>query len=152
MSTTPRTAAERRDDTMAKLRARHGDVWVATASHSGVEHLVPLSYAWDGDAIILAAMPSSPTVRNIQASGRARLGFGPTRDVVLVDTVLDRVTAAADVPATAADLYAAQSGWDPRREADPYVYAFLSPRRIQAWREANELAGKTLMRDGVWLT
>jgi hypothetical protein len=23
--------------------------------------------------------------------------------------------------------------------------------RVQAWREANEIAGRTLMRDGTWL-
>lgn len=150
MAAPPRTAEERRADTNLKLEAQGADVWVATASSSGVEHLVPLSYAWDGDAIILAAMPTSPTVRNVQAAGRARLGFGPTRDVVLVDATLDRVTAATDALPATADRYAEQSGWDPRRESDPYVFVFLRPRRIQAWREANELDGKTIMRDGVW--
>jgi len=24
--------------------------------------------------------------------------------------------------------------------------------RVQAWREANEIPGRTLMRDGAWLT
>jgi len=27
----------------------------------------------------------------------------------------------------------------------------LRPLRVQAWREANEIAGRTLMRDGAWL-
>ena len=27
----------------------------------------------------------------------------------------------------------------------------LVPERIQAWREANELAGRTLMRGGRWV-
>jgi hypothetical protein len=27
----------------------------------------------------------------------------------------------------------------------------LRPERIQAWREADEIAGRTLMRDGAWL-
>jgi hypothetical protein len=35
--------------------------------------------------------------------------------------------------------------------AAPYRWFRITPRRIQAWREANELAGRTLMRDGRWL-
>ena len=151
MAAPARSAEERRADTILKLEAHGADAWVATASPSGVAHLVPLSYAWDGEEIILGAMPSSPTVRNLRASRRARLGFGPTRDVVLMDAALDRVLPAADAPAATADHYAAQSGWDPRHESDPYVFVLLQPRRIQAWREANELAGKTLMRDGAWV-
>jgi hypothetical protein len=27
----------------------------------------------------------------------------------------------------------------------------LSPRRIQAWREANEMLGRELMDEGLWL-
>jgi hypothetical protein len=33
----------------------------------------------------------------------------------------------------------------------PYRWFRISPRRIQAWREANELAGRELMRDDRWL-
>ena len=32
-----------------------------------------------------------------------------------------------------------------------YVYLRITPREIQAWREADELAGRRLMRDGAWL-
>jgi hypothetical protein len=31
------------------------------------------------------------------------------------------------------------------------VYFRIVPDRVQAWREVNELPGRTLMRDGVWL-
>ncbi len=57
------------------------------------------------------------------------------------------VSAAEDV----ARAYAGQADWDPREESDSYVFVLLRPTRVQAWREANELAGKLLMRDGVWL-
>jgi hypothetical protein len=30
------------------------------------------------------------------------------------------------------------------------VYVVLRPERIQAWRERNELSGRTLMRAGRW--
>jgi hypothetical protein len=49
------------------------------------------------------------------------------------------------------DLFAAKTGFDPRRLATPYLYFRVRPRRIQAWREANELDGRELMRDGEWL-
>lgn len=146
----PRSAAQRKTDTLAKLREVGADVWVATASASGREFLVPLSYAWDGEHVIIATVASFVTARNIVASGRARLGFGPTRDVVLMDVVLTRSAAAAEIPELA-DLYARQAGWDPRDESEPYVFLLLRPVAIQAWREANELDGKWLMRDGAWL-
>jgi hypothetical protein len=39
-----------------------------------------------------------------------------------------------------ADRFAQRSGFDPRASARPYRWFCISPRRIQAWREANELA------------
>jgi hypothetical protein len=50
-----------------------------------------------------------------------------------------------------ADRYAEQSDWDPRSAGPGYAYLVLRPQRIQAWREANEIAGRTLLRDGSWL-
>jgi hypothetical protein len=31
------------------------------------------------------------------------------------------------------------------------VFLVLRPVRIQAWRESDEIAGRTLMRDGAWV-
>jgi hypothetical protein len=146
-----RSGSLRKADTLAKLQEVEADVWVATASPAGREYLVPLSYAWDGEHVILATEPGFVTARNISASGRARLGFGPTRDVVIVDAELAGSVETASAPAELADHYARQSGWDPRDEPAPYVYLLMRPVRIQAWREANELEGRTIMRDGVWL-
>jgi hypothetical protein len=147
-----RAGPERRIDALATLRASGADVWVATASPAGVAHLIPLSYAWDGARVVLAMPPDSVTARNITSSGRARLGFGPTRDVVVVDGQLDGTL---DADATAADsvaqLYADQADWDPRQETVDYVFVLLRPERILAWRESNELPGKLLMRDGEWI-
>jgi hypothetical protein len=47
--------------------------------------------------------------------------------------------------------FVAQADWDPRN-GPGYVFLVLRPVRVQAWRESNEIAGRTLMRDGVWLT
>ena len=40
---------------------------------------------------------------------------------------------------------------DPQAWGDEYVLVVLRPERIQAWREANEIAGRTILRDGAWL-
>jgi hypothetical protein len=147
-----RTGGQRQADTLAKLEAIHADVWVATASADGTAHLIPLSYAWDGESVVLAAPPTSLTMRNIRSSGQVRLGFGPTRDVVLIDAELIRLIGSGDDSwSETARAYVEQATWDPRNEAEPYVFAILRPRRIQAWRESNELPGKLIMRDGEWL-
>jgi hypothetical protein len=54
-------------------------------------------------------------------------------------------------PAEAGDLFAAHTGFDPRVLATPYRCVPVSPRRVQAWREVNELPDRELMRDGRWL-
>ena len=139
-------------DTVAKLSAEGADTWVATASPTAIAHLVPLSYAWNGACIVLAAEASSLTIRNIQASGRVRLGFGPTRDVVIVDGELERLIGVDDDAwDETGRAYAGQADWDPRLEPATYVFVFVRPRRVQAWREANELAGRVLMEHGAWL-
>jgi hypothetical protein len=145
----PRDLARRRADTLAKLAAPAADVWVASAGSSGA-YLVPLSLAWADERIILAADRASRTARNITEHGGARLGLGPTRDVVMIDAVLERVVPVGE-DEELARRYAAQADWDPREAGGGYAYLVLRPDRIQAWREANEIPGRTLMRDGVWL-
>jgi hypothetical protein len=56
-----------------------------------------------------------------------------------------------ELPSDRGDRFAARTGFDPRVLDTPYRWFRISPRRIQAWREANELAGRELMRDGRWL-
>jgi hypothetical protein len=125
------------------------DTWVATASADGKPHLVPLSLAWVDDRAVVAVEASSATARNLATSGRARLAVGPTRDVVVVDALLERSVEATD-DASLGAAYVAQADWDPRGSAG-FLFLVLRPVRVQAWREADEIAGRTLMRDGVWL-
>lgn len=150
MVTAPaRDRATRKLDTLAMLATPAIDVWVATASAVGVPHLVPLSLAWVGERVVVAVEATSLTPRNLTDTGRARLAVGPTRDVVAIEAVLERTVDVAGDDALG-DAYVAQADWDPR--ASPgYVFLVLRPVRVQAWREANEIAGRTLMRDGVWL-
>ena len=145
----PRDRVSRKADTLAMLATQAIDVWVATASAAGAPHLVPVSLAWVEERVIIAVEASSVTARNLTASGEARLAVGPTRDVVMIDARLEKVVdVAAEEELGAA--YVAQADWDPRR-SKAYVFLVLRPVRIQAWREANEIPGRTLMRDGSWL-
>jgi hypothetical protein len=144
----PRTRAERRADTLAKLGAEV-DLWVASADEHGEAYLVPLSFLWDGETITIATPRASRTARNLLRAGRARVALGPTRDVVIVDGRVDELPLGADPERE--DAHAAATGFDPRTLADEYVYLRITPDRIQAWREANELAGRLLMRGGEWL-
>jgi len=61
-----------------------------------------------------------------------------------------QTTAAGDISAEVGDAFSVATGFDPRDE-DGYLYFRIRPRLLQAWREANELLGRTLMRDGEWL-
>ncbi|MFL5993318.1 MAG: pyridoxamine 5'-phosphate oxidase family protein [Streptomyces sp.] len=147
----PRPAKQRKQDTLHRLE-HDEDVWVATAPDdgSGVPYLVPLSFLWDGSTILLATPAGSPTGRNLKATGRVRLGLGPTRDVVMIEGTVDTVTQ-AELTGEEGDRFAARTGFDPRRLTTPYLYFRVHPQRVQAWREADELTGRELMRDGQWL-
>jgi hypothetical protein len=139
----------RKADTLTMLATPAIDVWVATASPRSVPYLVPLSLAWVDERVVVALGASSLTAQNLAASGEARLAVGPTRDVVMMDAVLEKtIDVAADAALGAA--YVAQADWDPRG-APGYVFLVLRPVRVQAWRESNEIPGRTLMRDGDWL-
>ncbi len=144
----PRSAEQRKHDTLARLE-RDVDAWVASADKDGNAYLVPLSYLWDGASLIMATSESSPTGRNLKASGRVRLAVGPTRDVVLIEGTVETFSKET-VPAELADAFAAKL-WDARVGGTRNAYFRITPQRIQAWREENELAGRELMRDGRWL-
>lgn len=151
-----RTRDQRRADTLAKLSAPTADVWVATAAvdagGQASSYLVPLSLAWIDERVVLATEADSVTARNIISQGHARLGLGPTRDVVMIDAELEQVFGLDEVPADLAGRYAMQAGWDPRKSGGRMRFLVLRPRRIQAWREVDELPGRTLMRGGEWIT
>ena len=145
----PRTASVRRRDTERRLETDE-DLWVATASADSVPYLVPLSFDWDCEAILVATPVANPTGRNLAAGRVARLALGTPRDVTMVDGRV-QVFEMDALPPEVGDRFAARAGFDPRAEADTYRWFRISPLRIQAWREANELAGRDLMRDGHWL-
>jgi hypothetical protein len=149
VSTDPRSPAQRRRDTEQRL-THDTDLWVASASADGGPYLVPLSFDWDGEAVLVATPAKSPTGRNLAATQTARLGLGHTRDVSMIEGDVEVLEIDA-LPQERGDRFAARAGFDPRAQDTPYRWFRISPRRIQAWREVNELPGRELMRDGRWL-
>ena len=150
MSADPRSREQRRRDTEHRL-THDVDLWVASASVAGAPYLVPLSFDWDGEAVLVATPKDSPTGRNLAATRTVRLGLGHTRDVSMIDGEVEVLDIDA-LPPSQGDRFAARSGFDPRALTTPYRWFRVTPRRVQAWREENELAGRELMRDGRWLT
>jgi hypothetical protein len=101
VSADPRSRAQHRRDTEHRLTA-DVDVWVASASADGAPYLVPLSFDWDSETLLVATPTDSPTGRNLAATRAVRLGLGHARgvsmieggaEVVKIDTLpQDRVT------------------------------------------------------------
>ena len=144
----PRVPATRKADALAMLETPAIDAWVAS-SGSGEAHLVPLSLCWNQDRAVVAVEQGSVTASNLEPLATARLAVGPTRDVVMIDAVLERVVDVTE-DNELWSAYTGQADWDPR-QGSGYVFLVLRPVQLQAWRESNEIPGRTLMRDGCWL-
>lgn len=145
----PRSPEQRKREALERL-ARDDDVWVATADDTGEPCLVPLAFWWDGEAVWLSTRDTNPTGHNLAASGRVRLSFGHTRDVVLVHGIA-RMLTREELPAEVGDAFAAKGGWDPREDHPSYVCFRVVPEFLQAWGTVPEMPGRTLMRAGKWL-
>ncbi|MFJ2032958.1 hypothetical protein [Streptosporangium sp. NPDC087985] len=65
----------------------------------------------------------------------------PARDVSMIDGEVEVLEIDA-LPQERGDRFAARTGFDPRALATPYRWFRISPRRIQAWREVNELSDR----------
>jgi hypothetical protein len=150
MTAQPRSRPQRRRDTEHRL-THDIDIWVASASADGAPYLVPLSFDWDGEALLVSTPADSPTGRNLATTRTARMALGHTRDVAMIDGDVEVLELDA-LPRPRGDRFAARSGFDPRAEAGRYRWFRITPRRIQAWREVNELPDRELMRGGRWLT
>ena len=145
----PRSRARRRRDTEYRL-GTDIDVWVASASADGAPYLVPLSFDWDGEAMLMATPTDSPTGRNLATTRTVRVGLGGTRDVSMIEGEVEVLDIGA-LSKGRGDRFVAHAGFDPRALTAPYSWFRITARRIQAWREVNELPDRELMRDGHWL-
>ncbi|MET9953312.1 pyridoxamine 5'-phosphate oxidase family protein [Streptomyces sp. NPDC006339] len=148
-TTVPRSLAERRRETLARL-ATERDVWVATAHPDHGPHQVPLWFLWDGRAVWVCTSATSATVRNVREDPRVRLSLPDSFDVVLLQGTARWFTD-REVPADAADAFAGKFAWDPRAAERPYVYLRIEPTVVRAWRGTPELRGRVIMREGAWL-
>ena len=149
MNAAPRSLAQRRRDVEHRL-AHDVDVWVASASANGAPYLIPLSFDWDGEALLVATPTNSPTGRNLAATRAVRLGLGQTRDVSMIEGDVEFLEIDA-LSQQRGDRFAERTGFDPRALTTSYRWFRISPRRIQSWREVDELPDRELMRAGRWL-
>lgn len=145
-----RPSSQRKEDALGRLRTEP-NVWVATASLAGQPHLVPLSLAWLGDAIVVATPTDTPTVRNAAASGRARATLDSADDVVIFDTEVSVEAIESADPALVED-YVRRVGWDPRNNPGSWSILTLTPERVQVWNGVEEITGRTIMRNGTWMS
>ncbi|MGI8576054.1 MAG: pyridoxamine 5'-phosphate oxidase family protein [Egibacteraceae bacterium] len=140
----PRDREQRVSDALEHL-GTDSDLWVATAGDAE-PWLVPLSFHWTGKALLMATLRRNRTCRNLAAGGGARVALGHTRDVVMLDGEVDLPE---DLPDDEADAVAVASGYDPRTDEET-AYIRFTPQRVQVWRTAEEIEGRTVMRDGRW--
>jgi pyridoxamine 5'-phosphate oxidase-like protein len=148
--TEPARSPEVRKQHVVKRLEEDVDAWVSTSSADGTPYLMPLSFLWDGETLLFSTAASNPTSLNLQATGRAHVALDHTRDVVLFTATVETLRA-EDLAAGVADAFAAKTGFDPREAGALYLYFRFTPETLQSWREANELPGRTLMRDSTWL-
>ncbi|HZX05141.1 pyridoxamine 5'-phosphate oxidase family protein [Kribbella sp.] len=145
MTAAPRPPAIRKQDTLDRLD-RDVDAWIATASLDGTPYLMPLSFLWTDGTLLLSTTRTNPTARNLIANPQVQLTLGEVRDVIHITGTV----ALTDVTATEGAAFAAKSGFDPRPLPN-YPFFRVTPTKIQAWREVNELKDRVLMEAGHWL-
>jgi len=140
----PRATAQRREDVMRKLtHERH--LWLATSGPDG-PHMIPLSYFWDGKALLMTTRVGSRTVQNLRAQPRARAAIGTGTDVVIVDGEVSIERAENLNP-----LVFRRLPMHPDRV--PGVVALrMGADTIQTWRGVHEIPGRVVRDEGHWLS
>ena len=145
MTAAPRPLDVRKQDTLARLE-QDVDAWVSTASPDGTPYLMPLSFLWSDGTLLLSTARTNPTARNLLANPVVQLTLGEVRDVIHVAGTV----AVVEVSEAEGDAFAAKAGFDPRPLAN-YPFFRVTPTKIQAWREVNELKDRVLLDNGTWV-
>ena len=70
MTAPARAPEQRKQDSLRRLE-HDVDAWVATAD-GGTPHMIPLSFLWDSGTLVISTPASSPTSRNLIATGKVR--------------------------------------------------------------------------------
>ena len=138
MNADPRSRAQRRHDTEHRL-THDQDVWVASASTDGAPYLVPLSFEWDGETLLMATPKDSPTGKNLAATGAVRLGVGHTRDVSMIEGAVEVLEIDALPQERGTGVHRADRLRPTSAGHAVLCWFRVTPSRIQAWREVNEL-------------
>jgi nitroimidazol reductase NimA-like FMN-containing flavoprotein (pyridoxamine 5'-phosphate oxidase superfamily) len=144
MEAPPRSLDVRKQDTLRRLDT-DVDAWVSTAALDGTPYLMPLSFLWTDGTLLLSTSRTNPTARNLRANPRLQLTLGEVRDVIHV-TGTAELTEPSDAEGEA---FATKAGFDPR-QLENYPFFRITPTKIQAWREVNELKDRVLMDNGIW--
>ncbi|MET9272203.1 pyridoxamine 5'-phosphate oxidase family protein [Kribbella sp. NPDC003557] len=145
MTAAARPLDVRKKDTLTRL-AQDVDAWVSTASPDGTPYLMPLSFLWTDGTLLLSTARTNPTGRNLLANPVVQLTLGEVRDVIHVAGTVEVV----EPTDTEGEAFAAKAGFDPRPLAN-YPFFRVTPTKIQAWREVNELKNRVLFENGRWL-
>ncbi|TCC01312.1 pyridoxamine 5'-phosphate oxidase family protein [Kribbella soli] len=145
MTAEARPLEVRKQDTLNRLE-KDVDAWVSTASLDGTPYLMPLSFLWSDGTLLLSTSRSNPTARNLLANPVVQLTLGEMRDVIHVSGTVSVVEASEAEGAA----FAAKAGFDPRPLPN-YPFFRVTPTKIQAWREVNELKDRVLMDNGTWV-
>ena len=146
----PRDTAERVADAQRRL-ASEANIWIATSSSSGEPHLVALSLWWDGASVMATTPVANPVASNIAATGQARASLPDADDVVTMKAAASVSPLVELDAARLADMVAAL-GWDPTNESGEWVLITLRPQLIWSWNGIHEDNGRTIMRNGTWLS
>lgn len=145
MTAEARPLEVRKQDTLNRLE-KDVDVWVSTASLDGTPYLMPLSFLWSDGTLLLSTSRSNPTARNLLANPVVQLTLGEVRDVIHVAGSVSVV----EVSEAEGAAFAAKAGFDPRPLPN-YLFFRITPTKLQAWREVNELKDRVLMESGTWV-
>lgn len=145
MTAPPRPLPVRKQDMLRRFET-DVDAWVSTASLDGTPYLMPLSFLWSDDTLLLSTSVTNPTARNLQTNPQLQLTIGEFRDVIHITGT----AAVVDVTDAEAESFATKAGFDPRPLPN-YPFFRVTPTKIQAWREVNELKDRVLMDKGIWL-
>ncbi|TDO55521.1 pyridoxamine 5'-phosphate oxidase [Kribbella sp. VKM Ac-2571] len=145
MTAEARPLEVRKQDTLNRLE-KDVDAWVSTASLDGTPYLMPLSFLWSDGTLLLSTSRSNPTARNLLANPVVQLTLGEIRDVIHVAGTVSTT----EVSEAEGAAFAAKAGFDPRPLPN-YPFFRVTPTKIQAWREVNELKDRVLMDNGAWI-
>jgi hypothetical protein len=141
-----RSAPERIADAL-QMFEREVDCFFATTNPDGRPNVVPLSVVWHADTFVVCTRRSARTVANLTERRFARLVYGTTRNVVLIDADCE-IHELGTIDREVLTAFHDHVGWDIASESSRYVVLVCRPHTVQGWRQEPEA---TLMTDGAWV-